>query len=127
MMFPEAFALTATHRFRAKGHDINAVFLTNHMTVERHREALLWSFVVARGDKNADGILDEAEITDLMSIVEHGTTNTQKPKVVTLPFRKTLHDGRSDSILKSVGLPRPEQTGECNLINCHLLSSRLGI
>ncbi|SPO22909.1 uncharacterized protein UTRI_01587 [Ustilago trichophora] len=49
--FPEAFSNTALARFRAQKEvpdSIQAFFLASWYIVERHREALLWSWVVAK-------------------------------------------------------------------------------
>jgi hypothetical protein len=48
-MFPKEFHTTGLHPFR--GHDstdVYAMFMWAHFLVERWREALLWSWVVAR-------------------------------------------------------------------------------
>lgn len=52
-IWPASFALAATHPFRETAGpgspaDINTLFLHAHLLVERAREALLWSWVVAR-------------------------------------------------------------------------------
>lgn len=56
--FPEAFTDTPLSRFRAQDDvpaSIQAVFLGSWYVVERHREALLWSWVVAKwGGKNGN-------------------------------------------------------------------------
>lgn len=63
--FPDAFTNTALSRFRAQRDvppQIQAVFLGSWYVVERHREALLWSWAVAKwGGK--DGILTSTEKT----------------------------------------------------------------
>ncbi|THH15955.1 hypothetical protein EW146_g4612 [Bondarzewia mesenterica] len=127
LMFPEAFAMTATHRFRGKDHDVVAVFLMNHMTVERHREALLWSFIVARGDRDADGFLDSEEMEELMKTVQQASSEADQGLVkVNLPFRKTLYGDRLNSVLKKAGFPRPEHTMFLPSILAYKFSSRDG-
>jgi hypothetical protein len=45
--------------------DIDLVFLYVHYTIERHREALLWSFFVARHDVNGDDKYSSKEVKKL--------------------------------------------------------------
>lgn len=53
---------SAQARFRGKGYlEAQTWFLFTHYVVEKHREALLWSWVVARGDGDHDGVLSGAE------------------------------------------------------------------
>ena len=53
-------------RFRAIGPDINFAFMVYHTTIERHREALLWSFFVAKTDEDGDGFFSASETGNLM-------------------------------------------------------------
>ncbi|KAJ6629461.1 hypothetical protein B0H10DRAFT_2208848 [Mycena sp. CBHHK59/15] len=70
LAFGEYFALTPMSQFRG-AHDIgrefevNTIFSATHFVMERHHEALLWSWVVAKWGGVADGILDE-ELKDAM-------------------------------------------------------------
>ncbi|KAF8884732.1 hypothetical protein CPB84DRAFT_1734273 [Gymnopilus junonius] len=51
LAFPSAFSSTATSRFRgqdAARPESHTLWLATHFIVERHREALLWSWVVAK-------------------------------------------------------------------------------
>jgi hypothetical protein len=41
-------------------YEVNTIFLSTHYIIERHREALLWSWVVAKWGGSA-GILDTAQ------------------------------------------------------------------
>lgn len=52
-MFPEAFSLTAARPLRAvwpvgAHSDVHTLWMFPHYVIERHREALLWSWIVAR-------------------------------------------------------------------------------
>lgn len=65
MMWPEHWRVTAEDRFRSEELDrpgSNTHFLMAHFLVERHREALLWSFIVAKMDENGDGRISGAEL-----------------------------------------------------------------
>jgi hypothetical protein len=47
-LWPAELARTAAHRFRGARGDVYMMFAFVHFVVERHREALLWAFVVGR-------------------------------------------------------------------------------
>jgi len=70
LAFGDYFALTPMSQFRGS-HDVsnefevNTIFTATHFVMERHREALLWSWIVAKWGGVADGILDE-ELKDAM-------------------------------------------------------------
>ncbi|KAJ7782380.1 hypothetical protein DFH07DRAFT_790474 [Mycena maculata] len=70
LAFGAYFALTPMSQFRGS-HDVddefevNTIFTATHFVMERHREALLWSWVVAKWGGVADGIIDE-ELKDAM-------------------------------------------------------------
>lgn len=62
--FPDAFSDTPLSRFRAQGDvppSIQAVFLGTWYIVERHREALLWSWVVAKWGGSSETITSEVK------------------------------------------------------------------
>lgn len=52
---------TSQVRFRGSGPEVWLPLLTMYYLVEKHREALLWSFIVARSDTDGSGIIDEVE------------------------------------------------------------------
>lgn len=65
MMWADQFRITTEDRFRSEEVDrpgANTHFLMAHYLVERHREALLWSFIVAKMDENGDGRIDGVEM-----------------------------------------------------------------
>ena len=59
--FPSVAMKTPQLRFRGDGVQLYPWMLTSHFTIERHREALLWSYIMLRSDKNQDGYLDTLE------------------------------------------------------------------
>jgi hypothetical protein len=64
LAFGDYFALTPMSQFRGSHNvrdefEVNTIFTATHFVIERHREALLWSWVVAKWGGVADGILDE--------------------------------------------------------------------
>ncbi|KAK7005951.1 hypothetical protein R3P38DRAFT_1724630 [Favolaschia claudopus] len=70
LAFGDYFALTPLSQFRGS-HDVsnefelNTIYLATHYVIERHREALLWSWVVAKWGGVVNGVLNE-ELKDAM-------------------------------------------------------------
>ncbi|KAJ7733077.1 hypothetical protein DFH07DRAFT_846063 [Mycena maculata] len=65
LAFGSYFAATPLSQFRgshkvAEEFEVNTIFLTTHYVIERHREALLWSWVVAKWG-GASGVIDSAQ------------------------------------------------------------------
>jgi hypothetical protein len=62
LAFGEYFAATPLSHFRgshkvANEYEINTIFISTHFVIERHREALLWSWIIAKWGGHA-GTLD---------------------------------------------------------------------
>ena len=55
------FCQTAAVRFRGRGSEVWLPLLNLYYIVEKHREALLWSFIVARCDLDSDGSYSPTE------------------------------------------------------------------
>ncbi|RYP89239.1 hypothetical protein DL769_000144 [Monosporascus sp. CRB-8-3] len=72
--FPRPAAQGACDRFRGESHhyQIYPWYAGFHYTIERFREALLWSFVITRSDTNGDGYLDWMERRMILDAVEPG-------------------------------------------------------
>lgn len=88
--FPDAFNETPRARFRAqKGvpNSIQSIFIASWYLVERHREALLWSWIVAKWG-NASGSIS-SEKKRLMWLELQGSL-TKKKLNVNKPFREPL-------------------------------------
>ncbi|PWN43530.1 hypothetical protein IE81DRAFT_346522 [Ceraceosorus guamensis] len=73
-------------KFRAKK-DLNAAFINSQYHIERHREALLWAYLVARMDTDGDGFYSPSEWQALLE--ELGASAHTEAKV-TYPKRTTL-------------------------------------
>ncbi|KAJ6516459.1 hypothetical protein C8R45DRAFT_960203 [Mycena sanguinolenta] len=65
-------ANTAEARFRGQRLQVNLVFLTTWYTIEKHRESLLYSFIMLRADADADGVLSTTERSTLIDGLESG-------------------------------------------------------
>jgi len=75
---------------------------------ERHREALLWSFLVAKGDVDGNNYLDEWELNELLDTI---TTDWDAQQIkVPLPARDTLKNDNAMLMLDTIKFPRPAQT-----------------
>lgn len=74
-----------------------------HYVIERHREALLWSVIVAKADSDHNGFYGSAEYTELLRSlgkIKRGRISVQQP-------RRTID---TSSLLKQAGLEQPLQT-----------------
>ncbi|SPO32344.1 uncharacterized protein UTRI_02901 [Ustilago trichophora] len=122
-------ARLALNRFRNNGDNLVSHFLTYYNIVERHREALLWSFFMLRLDADGDGLVSsEQELQSALS--QMGLTKvkiataipnrteanvTQSLRnlsrdltvAVRLPRRKTLAQDSANAALIKTGWPVP--------------------
>lgn len=84
-------------------------FLATNYIVERHREALLWSFIVARSDRDNSQTLSIAERKTLLSEIGFNVDNhTSSILVVSQPKREPTEDAAQ--ALSQVGLGSPMAT-----------------
>ncbi|ORY62577.1 uncharacterized protein BCR38DRAFT_439116 [Pseudomassariella vexata] len=71
--FPQPSTTGACERFRGESHfQIYPWYVAYHYSIERFREALLWSFFMSRSDANADGYLDWTERRHILNAIEPG-------------------------------------------------------
>lgn len=77
--FPGPEAQSACSRFRGDfGFQLYSWYATFHYTVERHREALLWSYLMVRADLDGDGYLSWSERKKVLLEVLEGHENEDK-------------------------------------------------
>ncbi|KAJ6543973.1 hypothetical protein B0H19DRAFT_1169192 [Mycena capillaripes] len=74
-VWADEIAKTAETRFRGQGSQVNLVYLTTWYTIEKHRESLLYSFIMLRVDADADGVFSPAERRMLIDGLESGKVN----------------------------------------------------
>ncbi|KAJ6498788.1 hypothetical protein C8R45DRAFT_1125525 [Mycena sanguinolenta] len=109
LAFGDYFALTPMSQFRGS-HDVseefevNTIFMATHYVIERHREALLWSWVVAKWGGVADGSLDP-ELKDAMWLelgAEDGRDESRQ--------KKNVRTSNVDVLLnmRAAGLQQPQ-------------------
>ncbi|XDG00429.1 hypothetical protein ABKA04_000044 [Annulohypoxylon sp. FPYF3050] len=110
--FPQPSAKGACERFRGESKfQIYPWFASFHYTIERFREALLWSFIMSRSDKNTDGYLDWAERQHILEAVEPGwrqlaSKDVSKPAAQS-PDRDRMYY-KLPQILQRAGLQPPQ-------------------
>ncbi|KAI0004852.1 hypothetical protein F4779DRAFT_630244 [Xylariaceae sp. FL0662B] len=110
--FPQPAAHGACERFRGESkYQIYPWYASFHYTIERFREALLWSFVMSRSDTNGDGYLDWTERQHLLEAVEPGwrqlASNDDSKPAPSSPDRDRMYY-KLPSILRKAGLQPPK-------------------
>lgn len=101
--FPRPELLSACKRFRGEpGFQIYSWYVAFHYTIERHREALLWSYITLRSDVDGDGVLSRAERQQIIEDIENGAQNLRKTA-----FRQR-NFYRLPKTLKLAGLAPPQ-------------------
>ncbi|KAL2437062.1 hypothetical protein ABEF94_016065 [Exophiala dermatitidis] len=74
--FPGPELQSACKRFRGEpGFQLYSWYVTFHYLIERHREALLWSYIMLRSDVDGDGNLSWEERQTVMQDLEAGMKN----------------------------------------------------
>ncbi|CDU23471.1 uncharacterized protein SPSC_02100 [Sporisorium scitamineum] len=83
---------------------VDLAALHAHYTVERHREALLWSFLVAKHDRDADGVYSNQEAAALLR--DLGADHVDKPTfpAVPVPIRNSVDKSTAAANLRRAGL-----------------------
>uniref|UniRef100_V5EXB6 EF-hand domain-containing protein n=1 Tax=Kalmanozyma brasiliensis (strain GHG001) TaxID=1365824 RepID=V5EXB6_KALBG len=91
------------HHRQVAAVDLNT--LHAHYMAERYREALLWSFFVARHDRDGDGVYSAEERAALLS--ELGAPDPQKPVIApaAFPVRTTTENDTLNANLARLHLP----------------------
>lgn len=96
---------TSQSRFRGQRNEFQPSFLATHFIIERHREALLWSFFVARADRDLDGSLSPSERQQLLQDLGYGDRPATGDLEAFLPIRSTLAGMEELHIRAGVDLP----------------------
>ncbi|KAF2273712.1 uncharacterized protein EI97DRAFT_403857 [Westerdykella ornata] len=74
--FPRPALRSAYQRFRGEtGFQLYSWYVIFHYTMERHREALLWSYIMLRSDHDDDGYLDWSERQKILRELGEGMSN----------------------------------------------------
>lgn len=101
--FPGPELQSACKRFRGEpGFQLYSWYVTFHYLIERHREALLWSYIMLRSDVDGDGNLSWEERQTIMQDLEMGMKNEGKTT-----YRKRNYYHLSQ-LLQKAGLEPPK-------------------
>lgn len=65
-IWKEEIFVAASSRFRGQKREINMMFLTTWYHIEKHREAMLHSFIMLKSDVDQDGILSDQDWNQMM-------------------------------------------------------------
>ncbi|KXJ90533.1 hypothetical protein Micbo1qcDRAFT_226525 [Microdochium bolleyi] len=100
--FPGPAQRGACERFRGESQHFQLYpwYTAFHYSIERFREALLWSFIAARSDIDADGYLGWAERRQILEAIEPGRSRLD-------PDRERMYY-RLPEELEAAGLERPK-------------------
>ncbi|KAI1154082.1 hypothetical protein F4825DRAFT_208351 [Nemania diffusa] len=114
--FPRPSMNGACQRFRGEDRfQIYPWFAAFHYSIERFREALIWSFVALRSDANSDGYLNYRERSQLLATIEVGrqefaardpATAAPLPSAVPIGLRDRMYF-KVAQILRQAGLQPP--------------------
>lgn len=109
-MWAPQLASAATHPFRetvSGSGDVSMLFLMAHFIIERWREALLWSWTIAKHG----GMHDEWDETMTARVwTELGGEVGQKELHVKAGYRETLEDDRVKAYFKASGHRKSDKT-----------------
>lgn len=101
--FPRPALRSAAQRFRGEtGFQLYSWYAMFHYTMERHREALLWSYIMLRSDQNDDGYLSWTERKKMLKELAEGLTNETPEQ-----FRRRIYY-RVNEHLQEAGLEPPQ-------------------
>jgi len=101
--FPGPELQSACKRFRGEpGFQLYSWYVTFHYLIERHREALLWSYIMLRSDVDNDGNLSWEERQTMMQDLEAGMKNEGR---TTFRRRNYYH---VHQLLQKAGLQSPK-------------------
>ncbi|GAA5869721.1 hypothetical protein JCM1840_000570 [Sporobolomyces johnsonii] len=109
-VFLDALTATAEARFRGKAPlEVQPMFLYTMYTIEKHREALLWSFLIARSHPSLTGAYTPSERAALLSSLGYNSSSLSPVYLhVSAPSRDTL--GPLLDSYAATGLPLPKET-----------------
>jgi hypothetical protein len=101
--FPRPALQSSCQRFRGEtGFQLYSWYITFHYTIERQREALLWSYVMQRSDVDNNGNLDWTERQAIMQDLGEGMAKEGQTEV-----RKRMFYNMNEALEKA-GLEAPK-------------------
>lgn len=111
--FPGPAAKAACDRFRGEStYQMYPWYTAFHYSIERFREALLWSFIVSRSDINGDGYLSWPERQQILKVLEPGMNMIAKVEASGAPVGASPSRDRMyyklPELLQDAGLTPPK-------------------
>lgn len=101
--FPRPALRSASQRFRGEtGFQLYSWYAVFHYTIERHREALLWSYIMLRSDVDNDAYLSWPERQRILSDIAEGMNNESPEQ-----FRHRIYYRVNESLV-AAGLEPPQ-------------------
>lgn len=107
-IWSEELKESAQSRFRGKITEVNMLFLSTYYTIEKHREALLWSYFIARMDSRRHGHYSAEDRAALGR--ELGISIQEGQLIVSRPHRPSYEGEPADTLLKAAHLTPAART-----------------
>jgi hypothetical protein len=99
---------TAKVRFRGRGQQLEMTFMPTLYMLEKHREALLWSYFVAAADADGSGTYSEEERARMWNLLSSSGEIGPGRVLVRKPLRTgTYTENYYEDKIQSAGLKRP--------------------
>ncbi|KAG0145365.1 hypothetical protein CROQUDRAFT_671819 [Cronartium quercuum f. sp. fusiforme G11] len=106
-VWEKEFAATEKVGFRSHGPEVNLAYLHAWYLVEKHCEALLYSFVMLRIDKDLDGMISLEEYANLLTDVGAEDSHTI---LKVEPMERSRRASRFLDAFRRLGIPLPLET-----------------
>ncbi|GAA5892552.1 hypothetical protein JCM6882_005645 [Rhodosporidiobolus microsporus] len=115
-VFGKELMETASARFRGKAAlEVQTMYLLTMYTIEKHREALLWSFLIARCDTDRSGTYSPSERHFLLASLGQTPSSDSSSLRLSVPLPRRASLSSFSSSRAFGGLPEPNQTTiECS-------------
>ncbi|KAH9444508.1 hypothetical protein MJO29_012627 [Puccinia striiformis f. sp. tritici] len=93
----EEIFITASSRVRGQRRELNMMYLSTWYHIEKHREAMLHSFIMLQSDQNQDGMMTRKEREGMMKRIGTGDEEVIEVYKPFRPRRGIVEDGLRDS------------------------------
>lgn len=110
LMFGDELNFSASQRFRGKGQFVNQQLMAYNFVMERHREALLWSYFVLRLDQDGDGAYSDSELAQAYADLGFDGKRPGRKVDVPMPLRDTLLHSKVKHVFDTLGVSMPMQS-----------------
>lgn len=107
LIWGDEFSETSQKRFRGNGKAINSHMLSYGMNIERHREALLWSFFMLKVDQDGDGYISDSELQSAKLMMGWNGLDTKLNLKVAFPRRLSASKPQIEKNFGASNFPKP--------------------